>query len=73
MTNRTTSLNKYQLEYLRDNGKLFTIQEMADFLGVTYAITRRAFQISKVKPFPVSCKAVKREWPSIEEYKQVFA
>jgi hypothetical protein len=73
MPNLKGTLKKYQVEYLKENGHLFTIQEMADFLGVSYAVARNAYQKYKVHSVPASCKDVKRKWPSIEEYKQVFA
>lgn len=69
-----SSLKEYQVEYLKDNGHLFTMQQMADYLGVSYAVTRNAYERYKLKSVPVSCKEAidhcKR--PSIEEYKTVF-
>jgi DNA-binding transcriptional regulator YhcF (GntR family) len=71
--NSSRLIKKYQEEYIKDNGRLFTIQQMAEFLNVSYAVTRNAYKRLKVNPVPASCKAVKRDRPSIEEYKQVFA
>lgn len=65
-------LQQYQAEYIKDHGRQFTIREMAEFLSVSYYVARNMYQKLKIKPWPESCKNVKREKPSIEEYKTVF-
>lgn len=61
-------------EYVKDNGHLFTIEQMAGFLGISYSNCRNIYGRFKVKYAPASCKdvAAAKPKPSLEEYKQVF-
>lgn len=72
--NKRYKVPKYIQEYVKDNGHLFTIIQMAEFLNLSYSVTRDLYQRTKSKYVPASCKEVAalKERPFIEEYKQVF-
>ena len=69
-----TAVHKYQQEYIKDNGHLFTMHQMAAFLGISYQAARYHYKKLKKKHISNACKEIvdPTQWPSLEEYKQIF-